>query len=187
MTRLLTGALLYCLWGIACLLVADFFSGLGHWLEDTYGGNDNSNWLKSWIVDDNITHHRKPNTILNGGWWECNRVLMSAAAAVAVVCICLRLWHWQVYLTLLIGSHSNHIHRWAHTAKVPRVVALLQKAGIFQSRQHHARHHFSPYSIRFCTTTNWLNPVLDAARFWRGLEWAVGAPIKRAGPLREGF
>ena len=40
-------------------------------------------------------------------------------------------------------------------------------------------HHFRPRAkdSHYCVLTNFLNPVLDASRFWRGLEWL----LRRAG------
>src|SRR5690349_8766087 len=70
-----------------CLLFCDFLSGLGHWLEDTYGSLKAPAFLKRWIVLDNIQHHRLPGTILRGSWWECNRVLVVTGGSSAAVCL----------------------------------------------------------------------------------------------------
>jgi hypothetical protein len=51
-------------------------------------------------------------------------------------------------------------------------------------------HHKRPYGVRYCTTTNYLNPLLDAIGFWRGLEWLIerlGATVQRATQARGGF
>jgi hypothetical protein len=66
----------------------------------------------------------------------------------------------------------------------------LQRVGLLQSRRHHAEHHKNPYSVKFCTTTDWLNPILDAVRFWRALEKGLhfcGVPVKRCTAYRKGF
>lgn len=62
--------------------------------------------------------------------------------------------------------------------------------GLLQSASHHATHHKSPYAVRFCTMTELLNPILDAARFWRTLEAAairLGAGVQRASAARSGY
>lgn len=97
---------------------------------------------------------------------------------------------WQPYLILLLASHSNHVHLWAHSSRAPRVVRRLQKYGILQSPAHHVKHHKNPYATRFCTLTNVLNPLLDAVGFWRALEWIIercGIPVRRATSARDGY
>lgn len=176
---------------VACLLVCDFLSGLGHWLEDSYGTLKAPALLKRWIVLDNIQHHRLPGTILRGSWWECNRVLTVAGGLIAVLCLLFRVTDWRVYFILALGSQSNQIHRWGHQRNAPLVVRGLQRLGVFQSRAHHAQHHRSPYAVRFCTSTNWLNPILDSFHFWRGLEAVIefvfGVPVKRVSAERGGY
>lgn len=47
----------------------------------------------------------------------------------------------------------------------------LQRVGIFQSGRHHNLHHGSPFEVRYCVMTNYLNWILDEACFWRALEY----------------
>ena len=91
---------------------------------------------------------------------------------------------------LLIGSQSNQLHAWGHTANPPPPIAWLQRIHLLQSASQHALHRKRPYGIRYCTTTNLLNPLLDGIGFWRGLEWAagcVGAKVYRASEARHGY
>jgi hypothetical protein len=44
--------------------------------------------------------------------------------------------------------------------------------------------------MRYCTTTVFLNPLLDGLGFWRGLERIgemFGAHVYRATPIRDGY
>ena len=53
-----------------------------------------------------------------------------------------------------------------------------------------AEHHKKPYATRYCTRTNYLNPLLDAIAFWRGLEWLFercGLTVRRATAARGGY
>ena len=54
-----------------------------------------------------------------------------------------------------------------------RLVRGLQEFGLIQSPRHHAGHHQPPYLTRYCTLTDYLNPVLDRLHVWRWAEWLV--------------
>jgi hypothetical protein len=174
----------------ACLLAVDFITGVLHWAEDTWTAPGASKLLDRWIVRDNIDHHRKPNTIRAGNYWATNRVCIAIAAVTACVLMLLGVHAWQAYLIVLLASQSNQVHLWSHSSAPPRLVQWLQRYGILQSRSHHGLHHKRPYATRFCTVTNYLNPVLDGVGFWRGLEWLIvrcGVTMQRATPAREGY
>jgi len=174
----------------ASILAVDFITGFFHWLEDTWTAPGRSKFLDRWVVRDNIEHHRKPGTIRAGDYWATNRVGIVLAAVVAVALMIFHVHAWQAYFIVVLVSQSNQIHLWAHSASPPLVVRWLQRLGILQSRAHHGQHHKRPYASRFCTTTNYLNPALDAIRFWRGLEWLIercGMTVQRATPARGGY
>ena len=155
---------------LAGWLLADFGSGVIHWAQDRYGS---PRWpLVGGIVRDTIRHHRKPMGFLAkpvlarsarmiGLSLAVLAVLLVAGAPVAFV------------LPLSAGIFlSNEIHVAAHTkAKdLPGLVRALQRTGAIQSPLHHAAHHRHLKNVNFCTLTDWLNPVLEQARFWRRLE-----------------
>jgi plasmanylethanolamine desaturase len=173
-----------------CVIAVDFLSGLLHWAEDTWTAPGRSALLDRWIVTDNVDHHRRPGAIRAGDYWGTNRVcIVLAASAGGVLALC-GVHAWQAYLVVALASQANQIHLWAHSASPPRAIAFLQRFGILQSTAHHAVHHKRPYASRFCTVTNYLNPVLDAIGFWRGLERFVvlcGATVYRGTPARQGY
>jgi TMEM189-like protein len=190
MLYIITNAALAVAWIAACLAIADFITGVLHWAEDTWLAPGRSELLDRWIVRDNIEHHRVPGTIRAGHYWQTNRVCIAVAAVVAVTLLLLHVHAWQAYFIVFLGSQSNQVHLWAHSSRVPRWVAALQRAGILQSRNQHARHHKSPYAVNFCTMTDYLNPALEAIGFWRGLESlfvACGARVVRGSPARGGY
>ena len=183
--------MLYILFDVlVCFLIADLISGLGHWAEDTWGAPGKSEFLDKWVILPNIDHHRRPGSMRNKGYWETNLVTVALAVVVAVILVLFHVHAWQAYLTVLIASQSNQIHKWAHSQSVPFWVHWLERLGLFQSVGHHGEHHKRPYACRFCTTTNFLNPILDGTRFWRGLESVIelfGVTIKRTSPERSGY
>ena len=173
-----------------CIIAVDLLSGLLHWLEDTWTAPGRSALLDRWIVVDNIEHHRRPGAIRAGRYWQTNRVCIVLAGAVGVVLALCGVHAWQAYLIVALASQANQIHLWAHSANPPRAIAVLQRCGLLQSPAHHAEHHRRPYASRFCTVTNFLNPVLDAIGFWRGLEAIVrgcGGTVHRATAARGGY
>ena len=177
-------------WVLASLLIVDFISGVLHWAEDTWTAPGGPELLDRWIVRDNIEHHRRPGGIRAGDYWGTNRVCIVLAAAVGVVLALFHVHAWQAYLVVVLASQSNQVHLWAHCSNPPRLVRALQRIGLLQSREQHAEHHRRPYAARFCTMTNYLNPLLDAVAFWRGIEWVLvrcGATVQRATPARGGY
>ncbi|MEA2688734.1 MAG: hypothetical protein QOD51_1341 [Candidatus Eremiobacteraeota bacterium] len=173
-----------------CLLAVDMLSGVLHWAEDTWTAPGRSKLLDRWIVRDNIEHHRKPGLIRAGDYWGTNRVCIALAFMALCVLIALHVHAWQAYLIVALASQANQVHLWAHSANPPRWVARLQRFGLLQSTPHHAQHHKRPYASRYCTVTNYLNPVLDRIRFWRGLESVLqlcGLTVQRATPARDGY
>jgi hypothetical protein len=175
---------------LICVLVVDFLSGIFHWWEDTYLSTCSPAWLKRWIVAPNIEHHTTPQAMTRGTWLDRNRVLMFACWMIGLAIGAAGIADWRAYFVLVLGSQANEVHNWAHRRDVPRAVRWLQLAGILQSRRHHAFHHRSPYAARYCTVTNFLNPVLDGIRFWRALEAAIalfGARPLRATAARGGY
>lgn len=176
--------------GIACLFAVDFITGVIHWAEDTWTALGRSNLLDTYVVRDNIEHHRKPGGIRAGTYWETNRVCIALASITASVLALCGVHVWQAYAIVLLASQSNQVHKWAHCANPPRLIARLQRLGILQSAAHHAEHHKRPYARRYCTATNFLNPVLDTIRFSRGLEWLIercGLKVQRTTPARQGY
>jgi ubiquitin-conjugating enzyme E2 variant len=175
---------------LACLFAADFLAGVFHWAEDTWLAPGRSAWLDRVIVEPNLEHHRRPGGIREGTYLQTNVVTIGLSCLVALALIVAGVHAWQVWLTIAIASQSNQFHAWAHTALPPLPIAWLQRIGLLQSAAHHAVHHKRPYGMRYCTTTPFLNPLLDGLGFWRALEWLgerLGARVVRATPARRGL
>lgn len=177
-------------WIAGSYVIADFGTGVIHWIEDTWMAPGASNFLDRYVMDDNLDHHRRPGMIRKGTYWETNRSSICLGLGLAVLAAACRVDAWQVYVIIAIGSHGNQVHKWAHMSDRPVLVAWLQSIGLLQSRGHHGRHHSHPYAVRYCALTNYLNPMLDGIGFWRGLERIVeacGATVQRGTEARHGY
>jgi len=176
---------------VACLLVADFITGVVHWIEDTYG-------VPSWpiigklVIEPNIEHHQQPGllgSMSSLALRNYQSIIPASFAAIAAL-----LWFglsaWPFVLIAAISATGNEVHTWSHRKRNSRWVTFLQEAGLVQSPRAHAKHHRPPFDTHFCTLTNFTNEVLELVRFWRIAEFFVwlllGALPKRMSEERQG-
>lgn len=166
----LSSVLVTCLWAFAGWLVADFGSGVIHWGQDRYGS---PRWpVVGGVVRDTIRHHRKPRGFTQMPFWQRSwRVFCLAAVVGAVFTFIGAPIAFIAPLVLAIGL-SNEIHVAAHSSPKNNgvLITTLQSTGVIQSQAHHAAHHRHLKNTNYCTVTNWLNPLLERARFWRRIE-----------------
>lgn len=176
---------------LLCLLIADFLTGLLHWIEDTYG-------LPSWpllgqhVIEPNIRHHEQPgligtmSTIVSRNY----QTMIPALLATVVFVLCFGRIGYDLALIGLLAGLGNEVHTWCHRSQNPGWIVFLQNCGLVQSPRQHAKHHRKPFTSHYCTLTNFTNEVLEATRFWRGLEWLVeqtlGVSPKRMSAARRG-
>ena len=155
---------------IASWLVADFIAGVFHWWEDSYLTQSDS-FLGRLIGGPNQLHHSAPTAFLMGSYWHRNYTTIIPSMIAFALCLCFEPIR-NGWLTMLFISQANQIHCFGHQGKRnPVLVRWLQRVGIFQSVKHHGLHHRSPYAIRYCVMSNYLNWILDGSGFWRGLEY----------------
>lgn len=159
-------------WVVVCVLVADFFSGLFHWWEDTYGNPEWDNFVGRNVVIPNLLHHKNPRKFLEASVYHRNFITMMLAVGITGFVCLLFGFHWQFVLVALIGGLSNEFHAMSHRRKdeLPPIVRLLHKWNILASPKHHSIHHHSPYDTYYCVITPFLNPILDRVRFWVSIE-----------------
>jgi hypothetical protein len=160
----------------AVLLVADFVTGIVHWMEDSYWTPETP-ILGKWIVIDNLAHHKNGQEFLKKSWMQSSWDLLIAGIIIVSVAFVTRSLSWEVWMFAIIIANANQIHKWAHITRFenkPKMIGLLQKIYILQRTDHHGQHHRKPNNSHYCTVTNILNPVLDKLKFWRVLESIVG-------------
>jgi hypothetical protein len=147
---------------LACWLIADFLSGFWHWMEDRYFREE---WplIGKYIAKPNVLHHAQPNAFLAGNYWTRNwTTIVPAAIAFAI----------HPSWVFVFVSQANEIHAWAHQ-RCNNFIRMLQDIGLLQSPRHHGDHHRSPFEVKYCVMSDWLNPILDYIQFWRWLELLI--------------
>lgn len=167
---------------LAAWMLADFYSGVGHWAEDRLLMAPHPWAVLEGIRLDNVKHHKRPGAVtLQTLWGNINTTVPY------VWPMALGAW-WLgaplvLWLSLWFVGFGNYVHRLAHEVQVGRVVSFLQWTELFIPFENHHFHHFCQYSGKviakedakdnYCVMTGWLNPILDMCRFWRGLEWLL--------------
>jgi ubiquitin-conjugating enzyme E2 variant len=155
----------------ACLLVADFLTGLVHWWEDAYAREE---WplLGPLVAAPNLLHHRDPRAMTRQSWWRNVDVTVGLGVAVLGGAWALQMLSWQLGLVVTLAAFTNLFHRWAHQTSTENgpVVTWLQGTGLFQSRAQHALHHRWPRESHYCALTGFVNPVLERIHLWTRLE-----------------
>jgi plasmanylethanolamine desaturase len=163
------------------LLAADFFSGFVHWAADNWG---DPKWpvLGPGFIQPFRHHHVDPQDITRHGFVELNgnncivslpvfwlatyaSDSMPGAAGLFWGTFCVGVAFW------VFGT--NQFHSWAHDDAPPRLVRLLQKAGLILSPRHHDVHHIAPHHRNYCITNGWMDTPLSWLRFFPIIEWVI--------------
>jgi hypothetical protein len=155
------------------ILLADFIAGVGHWAENTYCYKDIlPRWLDKSICEPNLMHHVNQADCLQFNFLETVKISTLLSLVPGLICIACGLY--VLGIAILVAPLSAQTHIWTHKKSNIFIVRLLQDMSILQTAQHHAVHHKFPHTCRYCTLTNWLNPILDLG-FWRLLEATLAA------------
>jgi plasmanylethanolamine desaturase len=160
-------------------VAADFVSGFVHWLADTWGTPE---WpiVGKTLIRPFREHHVDPKEITRHDFIETNGnncfICVPAAALAALLPLHQSLWLFLAAMTFalcLAILGTNQFHKWAHMDEPPRLVRLLQRAGLILPPAHHAVHHQPPYARYHCITVGWLNEALFRLRFFQTLETLI--------------
>ena len=160
---------------VGVYLLVDFISGVIHWSEDRYG-SETTPFIGN-AIRKNILHHHRPRHITRITLWEAASPTFFIALSIFGLGTLLGFFGWQLLLLTLLGMNVNTVHRWAHSTprELPWFIRTLQNLRIIQTPKHHSIHHGLPRVTHYCAFTNWMNPVLEKIRFWRGVEWCIAA------------
>ena len=162
-------------------LAADLASGTTHWFCDTFFEEDTA-VIGRILIQPFRDHHVHPQRITEFRFIEqdtTNFFLMLPLLATAYWLAAPRpgnggaLFWCCCLLGLATGSFgTNLFHRWAHEREPPIAVRWLQRSGFILSPERH-QHHHRDYARGFCVTSEWMNPLLDALRFFPRVELVV--------------
>lgn len=166
---------------VATWLITDFLSGVIHWAEDSYG-HPHTPIVGRYITKPDLLHHFQPRRIVENSWFASSDVLILVCLAALGVAAAVGRLSPMVVLAAVLGTNANQIHKFCHRSALENgpVITALQRWGLVQSPQHHHGHHVGGKDACYCVLTNFLNPLLDASRFWRGLERIVSAVFRVA-------
>lgn len=186
---------------LSAYLLADFITGVGHWVEDTYFDENFKlfSFLGSYgkkadefiiqIIKDNREHHLYPGKFDPSWFNNVTSTLPFALFGFTVNFIINYFFGWpfdmsNVFMWAFICSvnaihRSQHLHMIEHEGRIERPVifSVLQHIGFLQSREQHRSHHgFNKnknHNICYCILTPYLNIFLDSYGFWRTLETII--------------
>jgi len=162
-------------------VAADFFSGLVHWMGDTWGSPDLP-LVGAWVIRPFREHHVDQTAITRHDFIETNgaNCLISLPAAVGSLLIPVQPGEEVgLFAATLLGSlilwvfATNQFHKWAHLTNPPFFIAGLQRLHLILPPDHHATHHTAPFSRYYCITAGWLNWPLTKMRFFPALEQVI--------------
>eukprot|EP00887_Chlorella_sp_A99_P005273 scaffold1.g5273.t1 len=153
---------------LAAYVVADFASGVYHWIVDNYGDADTP------VLGSQIAafqgHHQRPWTITEREF--CNNVHLTCKPAFPVA---------AAALAASLGADTPLCH--AKKSELPGAVVALQDTGLLISRRDHGAHHRPPFDANYAIVSGWTNPLLDGVGFYVALErlvCAAGGPEPRS-------
>ena len=162
-------------------VLADFVSGVVHWLADTWGSPDLP-IIGQALIRPFREHHVDEKEITRHDFIETNgnNCFISIGPAVGAALIPLSdavnvFAATAIFSVTLWVLFTNQFHKWAHLEAPPRWVALLQRLNLVLPPDHHTVHHTAPYAKYYCITVGWLNEPLYRLRFFQILERIVTA------------
>jgi hypothetical protein len=162
-------------------VMADFVSGVVHWLADTWGSPD-MRLIGQALIRPFREHHVDQKEITRHDFIETNgnNCFISVVPAICGALVPLT-GPRNVFIATTIFSvtlwvlFTNQFHKWAHLDAPPRWVEVLQRLNLVLPRDHHAVHHTAPFAKYYCITVGWLNEPLHRLRFFQTLEWIITA------------
>ena len=161
---------------LGVVALADFISGLVHWLEDAYG-TETTPVVGTLMIRPNIIHHHYPRYFTKLNWWQSSWDLLLLGALIIGVAAWAGVLTWHVWLFVAICVNANQIPTWSHQtrAETGRLVSFLQDIHLLLTPRQHALHHTDPKNTYYCPVTNLLNPTLEFIGLWPKLEAVIEA------------
>lgn len=158
---------------VLAYLLADFTTGIYHWIKDTYFSPHTP--IIGKVIWNSRLHHIKPRMVIE----ESNVSLFLNSGLWTIVWMMPFFFYFKInafILTYFITVSLNDvIHKYAHMTNNERPVwaTLLQKMYLIQSYDEHHLHHISPHDVNYCPITPHINTVLEKINFWRKMEYVI--------------
>jgi plasmanylethanolamine desaturase len=152
---------------VCAYAVADFLSGVVHFLFDTVGSPDTPVIGKKFIKPFR-DHHDDPFAMTRGDFVAVNAdnffvCLPAVAPAVAFLDVGDHPYIASFLLAVMAPVlMTNQIHKWTHVPRAPRIIRALQARGIVLSIDHHDVHHSEPRDRNYCITWGAMDRLLNA-------------------------
>jgi ubiquitin-conjugating enzyme E2 variant len=167
---------------VAGYLLADFLTGLVHWIADRFFDPETP-VLGPMLIGPFRDHHEDALGITRHDFFEVSGnnalvtiplVVFIAARPTPVDLLPQILAVLGASLTLAVFV-TNQFHSWAHSPSPPGLVRRLHASGLILTPKRHARHHRNNRDGAYCVTSGWLNPLLDRIRFFERMERMIDA------------
>jgi ubiquitin-conjugating enzyme E2 variant len=154
--------------------LADFLTGIYHWIKDTYFSPFTPVIGKKMIWGSRM-HHIRPRYVLEFSDWQL--FMGSARWTLAWIFPLLYFTGISIFMVTLFFTISLNdvIHKYAHMQDYERPywATFMQKIYIFQSHEEHHLHHIDPHEINYCPITPYVNHILEALDFWKKMEQLI--------------
>ncbi len=154
--------------------LADFLSGIAHWLADRYGSPELPLLGKHFILPFRL-HHIHPKDITTHDFIELNGNSCITVSLFMIPTLLLPPIGFSIPLFFLTSTLltlffaialTNQFHKYAHSYSAPAFIRLLQKFHLIIPHSHHNIHHKAPFETHYCITTGWLNKPLQKIQFF---------------------
>lgn len=164
-------------------LIADFASGLGHFLADNFGSVDTP-VLGHLFIYRFRQHHEDQTIICKADFRETNGALclLSLPAVVGGLLVLAgqpSLWAMLAAGVMLafgiLGGMTNQMHRWAHDRQRSPLVRWMQRHGLALNPRHHSVHHARPHHMHFCIALGAMDPLMERFAVWHRLSNGIVA------------
>ena len=145
------------------MLVADFFSGLVHYLFDNFGDPNMPILGKSIYFF--REHHLEPTKMTESNFFITNgsAAFITTPLTLLLILVPANLQNNYIlflYLSLLFSVLliilTNEIHKLAHLTSRNKFIRFLQRYKLILDPRDHIRHH-AHHDCYYCITTGWLN------------------------------
>lgn len=164
--------------------LADLFSGLVHWVCDSFGSSATPVWGPM-LVKAFREHHYHPQNITRidlrenlGASAIAGFIVLAALSPLLLQSRPSSSWQffgwWLGLWFLLFAFLSNLLHRWAHFpyGRRPAWMKRLQKLKLILDSESHGLHHLKPHRRNYCILCGWANSVTNRIP-WAALEKAL--------------